>query len=209
MRSAALKHLHAADPKLSQAITRLGPLDTPLRGAPDVFAMLAEAIVFQQLSGKAAATVFGRLTKLCPGPNDYPGIEAVLAASDEDLRGAGMSRAKVLALRDLAERCDSGLLPSLDDVSTMDDEAIVTALTEVRGIGRWSAEMFLIFRLGRPDVLPVGDFGVRKGASLVYRLPDLPTPAELAALAEPWRPYRTAACHYLWRAVEVSRTEPA
>ncbi|MEU7868712.1 DNA-3-methyladenine glycosylase [Dactylosporangium sp. NPDC049140] len=203
--SVAVDHLRKADPRLGRAIKRLGPLETPLRGAPDVFAMLAEAIVFQQLSGKAAATVFGRLVKLCPGPDGYPGIEAVLGSSDEDLRGCGMSRAKVLALRDLAERADSGELPTLDDVSAMDDEAIVTALTKVRGIGRWSAEMFLIFRLGRPDVLPVGDLGVRKGASLVFGTAELPSPAELTDMAEPWRPYRTMACHYLWRAVEVMR----
>ena len=135
---------------------------------------------------------------------DGEGLTArlVLRASDEALRGAGLSRAKLASLRDLAAHDESGALPTIADVDAMDDDEIVERLTAVRGIGRWTAHMFLIFRLGRPDVLPIDDYGVRRAFGLVYRR-DMPTPKELAAHGEQWAPYRTVASWYLWRALEL------
>lgn len=205
---AAVSHLRTADPVLGRHLDRLGPFELQLKAAPTVFAMLAEAIVYQQLSGKAAATVYGRVCALEKNRDGHPTAAGLLCLPEETLRGAGLSRAKTLAIRDLAERADRGILPTMAELSAMDDEAIVAELTKVRGIGRWSAEMFLIFCLGRPDVLPLGDYGVRKAAALLHRLPDLPDAARLAALGESWRPYRTAASWYLWRAVDPAYAEP-
>jgi methylated-DNA-[protein]-cysteine S-methyltransferase len=197
---AAIQHLTAGDPVLGRHIARTGPFALKLKHTKDVFGALAEAIV-QQLSGKAAATIHGRVAALFPKGRITPA--GVLAASDDALRAAGLSRAKLAGLRDLAERTQAGSVPTLRQLRSMDDNAIVEALTAVRGIGRWTAEMLLIFRLGRPDVLPVADFGIRKGFARVFRSPDeLAAPDAIARRAERWRPYRTMASWYLWRACD-------
>jgi methylated-DNA-[protein]-cysteine S-methyltransferase len=195
----AVLHLRASDAVLAQVIDTIGPFGMQLRPAPSVFAALAEAIVYQQLNGRAAATIFARVSALFP--RGGPTAERILRTSDERLRGAGLSRSKLLALRDLAQRSADSSIPTLAEIRRMPDETIVERLSEVRGIGRWTAEMFLMFRLGRPDVLPVDDYGVRKGFAITYDR-ELPSPKELAACGIRWKPYRTVASWYLWRAVE-------
>jgi 3-methyladenine DNA glycosylase/8-oxoguanine DNA glycosylase len=175
--------------------------------ARTTFEALAESIVYQQLTGKAAATIHGRLCAMFPRRRLQP--EGILGASEADLRGAGLSRSKVLAVRDLATRTLEGHVPSVRELHRMTDDAIVEKLVQVRGIGRWTVEMLLIFRLGRPDVLPVHDYGVRHGFKLAYRKKVLPTPNELASQGEKWRPFRTAASWYLWRAVDLERKRRA
>ena len=198
----AVGKLRAADPKLARLIARVGACRLQLKTTPSVFAALAESIVYQQLHGKAAATIFARVRALFPRARGALTAAQVLSASEADLRGAGLSNAKFLALRDLAERCQSGSIPTLAQLQKLDDEAIIERLTEVRGVGRWTVEMLLIFRLGRPDVLPVDDYGVRKGFSIAFGTAELPTKAELEARAKRWRPYRTVASWYLWRATD-------
>jgi methylated-DNA-[protein]-cysteine S-methyltransferase len=202
---AALEHLRGADRALGRLIDSVGPLRLRLDRAASVFLALAEAIVYQQLTARAAATIFARVRALFPRGHEGPTAQQILRASDEKLRAAGLSRAKLLALRDLARRSVAGELPSLAEVRDMDDEAIVERLSQVRGIGRWTVEMLLIFRLGRPDVLPLDDYGIRKGYALAFRTRELPTRAAMERRAERWRPYRTAASWYLWRAVERAR----
>jgi 3-methyladenine DNA glycosylase/8-oxoguanine DNA glycosylase len=170
-----------------------------LRPAASIFAALAEAIVYQQLNGKAAAAIFARLCGLFP--RDVLSTGRLLRASDEKLRGVGLSRSKLLSLRDLAQKVEDGGVPTLAEIHRMPDETIIERLSEVRGIGRWTAEMLLIFRLGRPDVLPVDDYGVRKGFAIAYER-ELPSPKELAAYGSRWTPYRTLASWYFWRVVE-------
>ena len=183
-------------------IARVGACRLQLKTTPSVFAALAESIVYQQLHGKAAATIFARVRALFPRARGALTAAQVLSASEADLRGAGLSNAKFLALCDLAERCLNGSIPTLAQLQKLDDEAIIERLTEVRGVGRWTVEMLLIFRLGRPDVLPVDDYGVRKGFSIAFGTAELPTKAELEARAKRWRPYRTVASWYLWRATD-------
>jgi 3-methyladenine DNA glycosylase/8-oxoguanine DNA glycosylase len=164
------------------------------------FDSLSESIVYQQLTGKAAATIFERVRDLFPdrrfGPSD------ILATPDDVLRSAGLSRAKAKALRDLAQKTVDGAVPEVGRLRRMSDDQIVDALTPIRGIGRWTVEMMLIFRLGRPDVLPVDDYGVRKGYAALHGLSALPTPKQLAQCGERWRPFRSVAAWYLWRAVD-------
>jgi methylated-DNA-[protein]-cysteine S-methyltransferase len=195
--AAAAAHLRAADRVLRALIDRVGPCRLePARGQ-SLFAALAEAIVSQQLTGRAAATIFARVCALWPGGLD---AACVLDAPEEALRGAGLSGAKQRALRDLARRTLAGELPTMRQLGRMDDETIVERLTVVRGIGRWTVEMLLIFRLGRPDVLPLDDYGVRKGYARAFGLADLPPRAQLEKRGERWRPYRSIASWYLWRA---------
>ena len=198
---AAVEHLRATDATLARVIDEIGPFRIQRKQRPSIFVALAEAIVYQQLTGKAAATIFGRLCALFPDAANGPAAEQILGASEEELRGAGLSRSKLLSLRDLAQRAVSGEIPTPIEIRGMDDEAIIERLTEIRGIGRWTAEMLLIFHLGRPDVLPVDDYGVRKGFAVAYDR-ELPSPKELAAFGIRWQPYRTVASWYLWRAVE-------
>jgi 3-methyladenine DNA glycosylase/8-oxoguanine DNA glycosylase len=194
----ALAHLCAADEKLAAAIAQLGDFAIRIDAAQTPYQSLLRSIVFQQLSGKAASTIHGRLLALFDdGDAHHP--SDLLARSEEELRGAGLSRNKVAAVRDLAARTLDGTVPARDELVELDDESVIARITEVRGIGRWTVEMLLIFSLGRPDVLPVGDLGVRRGCQRLLELPDAPTPKQLAALAEPWRPYRSVASWYLWR----------
>lgn len=198
----AVEALRANDPKLRRLIDRIGPCRMQLKTTPSIFAALAESIVYQQLNGKAAATIFARVRALFPRARGALSASQVLAASETALRGAGLSNGKYLALRDLAERTRAGSIPTLARIQKLSDEEIIERLTEVRGIGRWTVEMLLMFRLGRPDVLPVDDFGVRKGYSIAFGTPEMPSKAELEARAERWRPYRTVASWYLWRATD-------
>ncbi len=195
--------LAAADPVLARLIERVGPCRLRPDRIQSPYEALFEAIVYQQLTGKAAATILGRAKAALDGHGGFPSPEAVLAAPDEALRGAGLSRAKTAAVKDLAAKARDGCVPGLAELRRMHDDAIVEHLTEIRGIGRWTVEMMLIFRLGRPDVLPVHDYGVRKGFAIAYRKRELPTPTRLAAHGERWRPYRTVASWYLWRANEL------
>lgn len=198
----ATLHVAAADPAMAALIEQVGPCTlTPRRFAGGHFAALARSILYQQLAGKAAAAIHARFLALFERGRPTP--EAVLALPDEVLRGAGLSNAKATSIKDLAAKVLDGTV-RLDRVTRLSDEAIVERLTQVRGIGRWTVEMFLMFQLGRPDVWPVGDYGVRKGWAIIHGRPDtLPTPSELAAAGEAYRPHRTVAAWYCWRAVEV------
>jgi O-6-methylguanine DNA methyltransferase len=198
----AVETLRAADPKLARLIARVGPCLLQLKNTPSIFAALAESIVYQQLHGKAAATIFARVRALFPRARGALTAAQILGAREADLRAAGLSNAKYLALRDLAERCQNGSIPTLLQLQKLDDEAIIERLTEVRGIGRWTVEMLLMFRLGRPDVLPLDDYGVRKGFAIAFGTAELPSKAELEARAKRWKPYRTVASWYLWRATD-------
>ncbi|HCP62368.1 MAG TPA: DNA-3-methyladenine glycosylase 2 family protein [Actinobacteria bacterium] len=197
----ATKALAAADPAMRALIERAGPCTlstTPGRGH---FAALVRSIAYQQLAGKAAAAIHGRFLALVPGTLTP---EAVLALSEEDMRSAGLSGAKTASIRDLAAKSLDGTAP-LRGVSRLADEEIVTRLSQVRGIGRWTAEMFLLFELCRRDVWPVDDYGVRTGYKLIHDLPDLPAPKALMALGDLYRPYRSVAAWYCWEAVHLSR----
>jgi 3-methyladenine DNA glycosylase/8-oxoguanine DNA glycosylase len=203
----AAEHVARRDVRLARIIESAGPVRLEVAGAQSTFEALAESIVYQQLSGKAAATIHGRVCALFPRKRLRP--EGLAQATDEELRGAGLSRAKLLALRDLSARTLDGTVPTIRELSSMDDDAIVERLVKVRGIGRWTVEMLLIFRLGRPDVLPVHDYGVRHGFQLAYGKRALPSPVELARRGEVWRPFRTIASWYLWRAVDLARARAA
>ncbi len=202
----ASQHLTSADPILGAHIERVGDLTLTLAKTESTFAALAQSIVYQQLNGKAAATIFGRVRALfARGKLD---AKTLLTLPEDDLRAAGLSRNKLASMRDLAERAMAGQIPTLTQLQRMDDEAIIDALTEVRGIGRWTVEMLLIFRLGRPDVLPLADFGIKKGFGRLFhrgsKKAELPTAEALARRGEGWRPYRSAASWYLWRAAEMT-----
>lgn len=200
-REEAVRHLSSADPTLARLMEVAGPFTLEVRRMHDPFEALARNIVYQQLHGKAAASIHARVVALFGGGKLRP--DDVLAASEESLRGAGLSAAKLAALRDLAAKTIDGTVPALARLRRMSDEEIVERLTRVRGIGRWTVEMLLMFRLGRPDVLPVGDFAVRKGFALAYGRKESPKPAELALYGERWRPFRSVASWYMWRAVEL------
>jgi DNA-3-methyladenine glycosylase II len=197
---AARRALMRRDPVLAAIIRSKGPCGLgAVRDRYDHFAMLVRAIVFQQLSTKAATTIHDRLMGCLPSGKPTPDALAVL--SDEQLRTAGISRQKALYLRDLCQRVQSGAVP-LAHVESMTDEEVITALTQVKGIGRWTAEMFLIFRLQRPDVLPLGDLGIVNAIQRAYRLRKKPTPDRMRKLGEAWRPYRSVASWYLWRSLD-------
>ena len=200
--SIALAHLRKSDARLCALIERV-PFElqaTPLRS---VFEALLRTIVYQQLNGKAAATIHGRVLDLLPGRKVEPG--ALLALSPEQLRAAGLSRSKVLSAIDLAQKSLADELPKVAELEQLSDEQIVERLTVVRGIGRWSVEMLLMFRLGRQDVLPLGDFGVKHGFMLLMGRRTMPSSAQLERHGERWRPYRSVAAWYLWRAVDEHR----
>jgi DNA-3-methyladenine glycosylase II len=195
--------LAAADPLMARLAAAQGPCDLrwDLEAGP-LFPVLASTILYQQLSGKAAQTIERRFVALA-APARYPAARDVLAFSDEALRGAGVSRPKIAALRDLARHDEAGLLPSIEALEEMDDEAIVASLTHVRGIGRWSVEMLLIFRLGRLDVWPTSDLGLRSGTRIALGLDAKPDRRTMEEAGERWRPYRTIAAWRLWRLLDA------
>jgi DNA-3-methyladenine glycosylase II len=188
------------DPVLAVIIKRYGACGLAAAQRSDHFSALLRAIVFQQLSTKAASTIYGRLVALVPGDSRVPTAERLAALSDEQMRAAGISRQKAGYIRDLCEKVSSGAVP-LDALETMTDEEVADALTKIKGIGRWSADMFLMFRLHRPDVFPIGDLGIINAVKKVYRLRK-PTPDRLRKLGDSWKPYRSVASWYLWRSLD-------
>jgi len=200
------RHLRRKDSVMRELIKRLGPLDLEARrrGRPtDPYGMLIRSIVGQQLSTKAAASIYGRLTELWGGRTPTP--QELLDSDPEAIRAAGLSRPKVAYLRSLAEHVISGEL-ELDRLEELSDDDIIAELTAVKGLGVWTAHMFLVFFLSRPDVLPVGDLGLRRAFETLYELPSIPSAEEMERLAEPWRPYRTLGSLYLWHSLD---NEPA
>jgi DNA-3-methyladenine glycosylase II len=200
--SEADEHLRSVDHVMRRLIDDRGPIDpdTDRRGSrPDPYEALARAIVGQQLSTKAARSIWERLVEIVGGT--FPEPAEFLAVDAETIRSAGLSRSKVNFLRDLAERIEDGRL-DLERLVELSDEDVIAALTEIKGVGPWTAEMFLIFHLGRPDVVSTGDLGIRRAAQIEYGLDDLPGPTDLERIAEPWRPHRTLACLYLWRSLD-------
>ena len=198
----ARRSLARRDRTLGRLIREVGACRMEQRGDP--YRALLRSVVYQQLAGSAARAIDARLRG--PHRGRYPKPADLLAVRTAELRKAGLSRQKIAALRAVATAFDSGELDNRR-LRRMDDEAVIEAVTRVKGIGTWTAHMLLMFSLGRPDVLPVGDFGVRKGAMLLYRLDAMPKPAELERLAEPWRPYRSVGSWYLWRATETITPE--
>jgi DNA-3-methyladenine glycosylase II len=196
--SRARRVLARRDPVLRDLMRRHGPCGLAGSQHTDPFVALVHAIVSQQLSTKAAATIAGRVTALLGGTLEPARVGSV---SDVQLRGAGLSGQKIGYLRDLCRRIEDRSLP-LDALEAMADEDVIAALTQVRGIGRWTAEMFLMFRLQRPDVLPVGDLGIVKAVQRNYRMRKVPSAARLHRLGEAWRPYRSVACWYLWASLD-------
>ena len=174
-----------------------------LQRTPSLFAALAQAIIYQQLSGKAASTILGRVRALFPFSPAGLSAEHILRCSDERLRSAGLSGPKQLALRDLARHAACAALPSLSEARALSDDILIERLTAVRGIGRWTVEMLLMFRLGRPDVLPLDDLGIRKGFARAFGLDELPTAAAMQARGARWKPYRSVASWYLWRVLDI------
>ena len=198
----ALAHLRRRDPRLAPLIRRVGAFRMQSRAHLTTFQVMLRSIVYQQLSGRAAAAIESRLKDLFPHRRPNPVL--LLTISDTRLRECGLSNAKVRACKDLAARSASGELPHRRRLNRMSDEEVITSMVQVRGVGRWSAQMLLIFHLGRPDVLPVADLGIRKGFMLCQGHEALPTLDALETYAERWRPYRSVASWYLWRASELS-----
>jgi DNA-3-methyladenine glycosylase II len=197
----ATKHLAERDESLKRLIEETAPFQIDVADVQSPYEVLLESIAYQSISGKAAATIFGRI-KALSGNGRPPSPEQMLKLRKPALRKAGLSGAKVLAMKDLARKTLAGVVPTLEQALTMSDEELVERLVSVRGIGAWTVEMFLIFRLGRPDVLPIHDLGVKKGWSVTYGKKHMPKPKELLAFGERWRPYRTVASWYMWRAFE-------
>lgn len=202
MTEEALLHLARIDKILGQLIGRVGPCKLVPKNRRTPFESLVRSVVYQQLNGIAAATILSRVKALYPGRR-FPRPEDLLATTDERLRGAGLSRAKTAAIKDISAKTLAGTVPTSRAIVQMSNEEIIERLTSLRGVGPWTVEMLLIFTLGRPDVLPVTDYGVRKGFALTYGWKDLPEPKELRDFGEKWKPHRTTAAWYFWRALEL------
>jgi DNA-3-methyladenine glycosylase II len=213
----AVAALSAADARLRRLIERAGPLRLRISGTQSPFEALTESIIYQQLHGKAAASIHRRMIESfaeVSGIGVHPSPQDILDCPTQQLRAAGLSANKTLALRDLAAKTIDGTVPTLAKIRRMSDDAIIEHLTQVRGIGRWTVEMMLMFRLGRPDILPVDDYGVRKGFALTFGKlkpadkvtpADLPKPAEMQKRAKKWHPWCTVASWYLWRACDLAK----
>lgn len=197
-------HLARVDKRLGAIIAKVGPCALPHHALRPPYETLMRAIAHQQLNGTAAETILRRFIELYPGKT-FPTPEEVLDTPALSLRAVGFSSAKVLALHDIAQKTIDGVVPTTEDIVALDDDAIVARLTQVRGVGRWTVEMLLIFQLGRPDVLPVDDFGILSGFKALRRLTEMPHRRELLAYGERWRPHRTVASWYLWRAAELAK----
>jgi DNA-3-methyladenine glycosylase II len=196
-------HLSKIDKRLAGVIERVGEFQFKLDECDSVYESLLEAITHQSIAGKAAQVIFARIVALgsdgrCPTPQE------LLRVRKPKLRKAGLSHAKIAAVRDLAQKTIEGIVPTIEAAEKMSDQELVDRLISVRGIGAWTVEMFLIFRLGRPDVLPIHDYGVQKGYAITYRKKGIPKPKELLKFGERWRPYRTVASWYMWRAVQLA-----
>lgn len=199
-----LNHLSGIDRNMGGLIRAVGAYGLVIENNCHPYESLAQAIAHQQLHAAAARSILARFVSTF-GNGAFPTPEAVLAAPNEALRAVGLSFSKIAALKDLAAKTVAGVVPDREVLLNLDDAEIIARLTEVRGIGRWTVEMMLMFQLGRPDVLPVDDFGVRAGFQFTYGLRKMPAPKALAAYGERWRPHRSAAAWYLWRAVELKR----
>lgn len=202
MHDAAHRHLSATDKRLAELIRQSARYNLKPGGLLRPFDALAESIVYQQLSGKAASTIWRRVREIFGNPK-FLDPKKVLATADDVLRAAGLSRNKTAAIKDLAQKTIDGVVPTARALTKMSDEEIVERLTQVRGIGRWTVEMLLLFDLVRPDVWPIHDLGVRKGFAKVFGKRKLPTPQQMMKLGEKWRPYRSVAAWYMWRALDT------
>lgn len=200
----ACKHLRRVDPVMRGLIRDVGVCLWESHVERSPYESLVRAVAHQQLHGKAAENILARFIALTP-KKDFPAPPDVLAMPLESLRAVGFSNAKALAIQDIAKKTKAGVVPTAKTIAKMDDEAIIERLVQIRGVGRWTVEMLLIFQLGRPDVFPVDDFGVRNGFRVAYGLPDLPTPKALLARGEAWRPFRSVAAWYLWRAADKDK----
>ena len=201
MHEEAIEHLTKADKVLARLIRQVGPCGLKARKRCSPFQALVQSVAHQQLNGIAANTILGRVMALYPR-RKFPTPDDVLATPDEKLRGAGLSRAKVASIKDIAAKTVEGVVPPARTIAKMPDAEILERLTTIRGVGPWTVEMLLIFKLGRLDVLPATDFGVRKGFALIFMRDELPKPAELLEYGERWRPYRSIASWYLWRGLD-------
>jgi DNA-3-methyladenine glycosylase II len=198
----SVHHLKLCDPRLAAWIDRIGLLQLPVVEAREPYVALLEIIAHQQLAGAAARAIWGRVSGLFE--NGVPCSERLVEMSDEHLRSAGLSRSKVAAMRDVCSRVNAGKIPSAASIVQMSDDDIYEQLTEIRGVGSWTVDMLMMFTLGRPDVMPTTDYGVRKGFQILYRKRSLPTPAYILKHSEKWRPHRSIAALYLWRIAEAS-----
>ena len=204
MNAAATKHLSAADPVMKKLIAEIGACELAPEPKRSPFQSLVQAVAHQQLNGTAANTILARFIKLFP-KRKFPKPEDLAGVTDEQIRACGFSFAKIAAIRDIAAKTLDSTIPSSRKIEKMTDEEIITRLTEARGVGRWTVEMLLIFQLGRPDVLPVDDFGVRNGFRIAYKKREMPKPKDLLKFGERWRPHGTTAAWYLWRAADAAK----
>ena len=204
MNQVALQHLLQADKVLARIIKQVGPCPLAPRRGVQPYQALVKAVTYQQLNGTAGETIFRRFLALFPETR-FPAPELVFAATDERLRSAGLSRAKAAAIKDIAAKTIDGIVPTRRAIARMSDAEVIERLTTIRGVGPWTVEMLLMFTLGRPDVLPATDYGVRSGFALVYGLKELPLPKDVLAHGERWRPYRSVASWYFWRALEAAK----
>jgi 3-methyladenine DNA glycosylase/8-oxoguanine DNA glycosylase len=204
MHQKAIEHLGQSDKVLRALIKTIGPCRLKADRKQSPFEAIVEAVCHQQLTGKAAQTILGRVKALHPR-RPFPTPDDLLATPDDTLRAAGLSRAKVAAVKDISAKTVDGTVPEPKMLARLDDAEIIERLTSIRGVGQWTVEMLLIFKLGRPDILPVDDYGVRRGFMLAYRKRDLPKPAALLAHGECWRPYRSVASWYMWRSADLAK----
>ena len=204
MNATALKHLSAADPVMARLIREIGPCKLEHEPWRSPFQSLVQAVAHQQLNGTAANTILTRFKKLFP-KRRFPKPEDLANVTDEQIRACGFSFSKIAAIRDIAAKTLDGTIPSSRQIEKLTDEEIIERLTEARGVGRWTVEMLLIFQLGRQDVLPVDDFGVRNGFRLAYQKREMPKPKVLLAFGKKWRPHGTTAAWYLWRAADAAK----
>ena len=202
MHAEAIQHLSLADKIMARLIARVGPCRLVPRVRRTPFQALVTSVAYQQLNGTAAETILGRVVALYPGKK-FPAAADLLATPEERLRRAGLSRAKTAAIKDIAAKTAEGVVPTRRQASRLTDGELIERLTAIRGVGPWTVEMLLMFTLGRPDVLPATDYGVRCGFAKAYRLKELPAPKALLAHGECWRPHRSVAAWYLWRALEL------
>ncbi len=202
---AATAHIRSTCPRFSALITRIGPCRLAHERDRDPYEALVSAIAYQQLHGNAARAILGRLIALYP-ESPFPTPQQVLSTSDAAMRACGFSANKTLAIRDIAAKAAEGVVPTRRAAARLSDAALIERLTEIRGVGRWTVEMLLIFTLGRKDVLPVDDFGVREGYRLLHAMEAQPKPREMTAIGEAWAPYRSVAAWYLWRAADEGKT---
>lgn len=199
----AVRHLKQVDPVLAKVIEQAGPVRITLETKRSVYESLARSIFYQQVHAKAAAAILGRVQSACGNPNRFPSPEKFLSMPEATLRAAGMSQSKFKSLTDLATHVSRGELPTRKQAEQMSDEEIIEALTVVRGIGPWTVHMMLIFSFGRTDVFPITDYGVRNGYTKLHGKRQMITPKQLEKKGEIWRPFRSIASWYLWRATEL------